>query len=97
MEYGPRALGARTSWPVPADAGVNRALNDRLERSEFMPFAPVVNEADAAEVFDIGKVNRYAARFMTIACGVHSRMARADPGGRACRRQRPTADHPARR
>ena len=37
-----------------------------------MPFAPVVDEADAAELFDIGTVNRYAARFMTIACGLRS-------------------------
>jgi carbamoyltransferase len=70
MEYGPRALGARSILASPADAGVNQALNKRLERTEFMPFAPVVGEADAAELFDIGGVNRYAARFMTIACNV---------------------------
>lgn len=70
MEFGPRALGARSILASPADANVNRALNARLERTEFMPFAPVVDEHDAAELFDIGSVNRYAARFMTIACGV---------------------------
>ena len=70
MEYGPRALGARSILASPADAGVNRTLNDRLKRSEFMPFAPVVAEDDAAELFDIGGVNRYAAHFMTIACDV---------------------------
>ncbi len=70
MEYGPRALGARSILASPADAGVNQALNKRLERTEFMPFAPVVSEDDAAELFDIGGVNRYAARFMTIACDV---------------------------
>jgi carbamoyltransferase len=70
MEYGPRALGARSILASPADAGVNKALNTRLQRTEFMPFAPVVAEADAAELFDIGKANRYAANFMTIACGV---------------------------
>ena len=70
MEYGPRALGARSILASPADAAVNQRLNDRLQRSEFMPFAPVVAEADAADVFDIGPVNRYAARFMTICCGV---------------------------
>jgi Carbamoyltransferase C-terminus len=37
-----------------------------------MPFASVIGEADAAELFDIGKLNRHAARFMTIACGVHN-------------------------
>ncbi len=71
MEYGPRALGARSILASPADAGVNAALNKRLERTEFMPFAPVVGDADAAELFDIGGVNRYAARFMTIACDVN--------------------------
>ena len=70
MEYGPRALGARSILASPADAGVNAALNKRLERTEFMPFAPMVSEDDAAELFDIGGVNRYAARFMTIACDV---------------------------
>ncbi len=70
MEYGPRALGARSILANPADARVNQILNARLQRSEFMPFAPVVGEADSAEVFDLGRVNRYAARFMTICCAV---------------------------
>jgi len=70
MEYGPRALGARSILASPVDAGVNQALNTRLQRSEFMPFAPVVGEGDAASVFDIGGVNRYAAHFMTICCAV---------------------------
>jgi carbamoyltransferase len=70
MEYGPRALGGRSILASPADARVNASLNTRLERTEFMPFAPVVAESDAAELFDIGPVNRYAARFMTIACDV---------------------------
>jgi carbamoyltransferase len=45
-------------------------LNRRLERSEFMPFAPCVLEEDCARVFEITDVNRYAARFMTITCAV---------------------------
>jgi carbamoyltransferase len=70
MEFGPRALGARSILASPADPNVNQALNARLERTEFMPFAPVVSEADAADLFDVGSVNRYPAHFMTIACGV---------------------------
>jgi carbamoyltransferase len=70
MEYGPRALGSRSILASPADAAVNQRLNERLRRSEFMPFAPVIAEEDAAAVFDIGPVNRYAARFMTVCCGV---------------------------
>jgi carbamoyltransferase len=70
MEYGPRALGARSILASPADAGINNSLNERLDRSEFMPFAPVVLEEDAERVFEITPVNRYAARFMTITCAV---------------------------
>jgi carbamoyltransferase len=70
MEFGPRALGARSILASPADAAVNDTLNARLDRSEFMPFAPVVLEEDAAKVFDISSVNRYASRFMTITCAV---------------------------
>jgi len=70
MEFGPRALGARSILASPADAAVNDVLNKRLERSEFMPFAPYVLEEDADKVFEITDVNRYAARFMTITCAV---------------------------
>jgi carbamoyltransferase len=70
MEYGPRALGARSILASPADADINDSLNHRLDRSEFMPFAPVVLEEDADSVFEITPVNRYAARFMTITCAV---------------------------
>ena len=70
MEFGPRALGARSILASPADAGINDALNHRLSRSEFMPFAPVIAEEDATELFDINARNRYAARFMTITCDV---------------------------
>jgi carbamoyltransferase len=70
MEYGPRALGARSILAAPLDARINQTLNDRLSRSEFMPFAPVVTAEDAPDVFELGPVNLYAARFMTITCGV---------------------------
>jgi carbamoyltransferase len=70
MEFGPRALGARSILASPADAGINEELNRRLERSEFMPLAPYVLDEDCERVFEITPVNRYAARFMTITCKV---------------------------
>jgi carbamoyltransferase len=70
MEFGPRALGARSIIASPHDNAINDNLNKRLDRSEFMPFAPYVLEEDAARVFEITEVNRYAARFMTITCAV---------------------------
>ena len=68
MEYGPRALGARSILASPTDAKINNTLNKRLSRTEFMPFAPVVSEEDANSIFDINDVNRYTSRFMTITC-----------------------------
>jgi carbamoyltransferase len=70
MEFGPRALGARSILASPADKRVNDELNRRLDRSDFMPFAPYVLEEDSDQVFEITSVNRYAARFMTITCAV---------------------------
>ena len=41
MEYGPRALGARSILANPSRRETHDLLNQRLARSEFMPFAPV--------------------------------------------------------
>ena len=70
MEYGPRALGARTILANPSRRETHDLLNQRLDRTEFMPFAPVVPAEKAAEVFDVNSVNAYACRFMTITCDV---------------------------
>lgn len=70
MEYGPRALGARSILADATSPGVTEALNQRLERSDFMPFAPVVRDVDAARVFDLPPQSLYAARFMTVTCRV---------------------------
>jgi carbamoyltransferase len=71
MEFGPRALGARSILASPADAAVNQRMNERLNRSDFMPFAPYVLAEDAAEVFEVTAANRYACRFMTITTAVN--------------------------
>lgn len=71
MEFGPRALGARSILASPADAEINRRMNARLQRTEFMPFAPYVLAEDAERVFGVTPANRYAARFMTITTSVH--------------------------
>lgn len=70
MEYGPRALGARTIMGAPTKAEINQTLNERLDRSEFMPFAPVVRDVDATRIFRLPPQSLYAARFMTITCQV---------------------------
>jgi carbamoyltransferase len=70
MEFGPRALGNRSIIASPHDHAINDDLNHRLERSEFMPFAPYILEEDAERVFEITPKNHYAAHFMTITCAV---------------------------
>jgi carbamoyltransferase len=70
MEYGPRALGARSILANPSRRETHDQLNQRLERSEFMPFAPVIAAEKAATLFDINSVNAYACGFMTITCNV---------------------------
>ena len=70
MEYGPRALGARSILASPQNQNTHDKLNKRLDRTEFMPFAPVVAVEHASEIFEISSVNSYACRFMTITCKV---------------------------
>jgi carbamoyltransferase len=66
MEFGPRALGNRSMLARPTDASINDWLNERLDRSEFMPFAPSVLEEYADELFLNVEKARHTARFMTI-------------------------------
>src|ERR1700722_8971914 len=72
MELGPRALGARSILANPARRETHDLLNERLDRTEFMPFAPVIAADKAKTVFDVNAVNAYACRFMTITCDVHA-------------------------
>jgi len=67
MEYGPRALGHRSILYNAKDPEVNQWLNQRLQRSEFMPFAPAVMEEMVDEYFDMNG-QYFAAEFMTIVC-----------------------------
>lgn len=66
MEFGPRALGNRSMVGAPTDAGINKALNDRLERTEFMPFAPSVIAERASEIFVGVEKAAHPAEFMTV-------------------------------
>ena len=70
MEYGPRALGARSIMARATDRSINDTLNKRLDRTEFMPFAPVVRIERYAEVFELPASLVYPANFMTTTCDV---------------------------
>jgi carbamoyltransferase len=65
MEFGPRALGHRSIVASPVDAGINKRLNDRLSRTDFMPFAPSVLAEHAGSIFPHVEPLRHTAEFMT--------------------------------
>jgi carbamoyltransferase len=70
MEFGPRALGNRSMIARTTDASINKSLNDRLDRTEFMPFAPSVLAEAADDIFLCAQNVRHTAEFMTITLDV---------------------------
>jgi carbamoyltransferase len=66
MEYGPRALGNRSILYQSTDPTVNDWLNKRLNRTEFMPFAPVTLAEYAEQCYENIGAARYPASFMTM-------------------------------
>jgi carbamoyltransferase len=51
MEFGPRALGARSILASPLSQDMQQRLNEIKDREDFRPVAPVVLEEDAPEWF----------------------------------------------
>jgi len=66
MEFGPRALGNRSILYHAKDPATNDWLNDQLQRSEFMPFAPVTLAEHAHSCYSGLAGAEHAAQFMTI-------------------------------
>lgn len=80
MEYGPRALGNRSILYRPDDRSVNDWLNQRLARTEFMPFAPSTLAEHADRCFVGLDGAQDAARFMTITFDCTREMRERAPG-----------------
>ncbi|MDD9878833.1 MAG: carbamoyltransferase [Magnetovibrio sp.] len=60
MEFGPRALGARSILGDPRSASMQKTLNLRVKyRESFRPFAPSVLREDVAEWFEIDADSPY--------------------------------------
>jgi carbamoyltransferase len=51
MEFGPRALGARSILATPAEASMVQRLNELKDREDYRPVAPAVLEEAAPEFF----------------------------------------------
>jgi len=69
MEFGPRALGARSILGDPRSPNMQRQLNLKVKfRESFRPFAPSVLREDVAEWFDLDGDNPY----MLVVADVHA-------------------------
>jgi carbamoyltransferase len=76
MEFGPRALGARSTLANPCSPDMKDILNARVKfREEFRPFAPAVTEEAAATYFKLHSTSP----FMLLAPLVHAARAAEIP------------------
>jgi carbamoyltransferase len=60
MEYGPRALGARSILAMATDPKMKSILNLKIKfRESFRPFAPIVKDEDYEKYFSLNLKNEY--------------------------------------
>lgn len=74
MEFGPRALGNRSIIASASDADINQRLNNQLNRTEFMPFAPMTLMEDAESCYLNAGGIEHAAEFMTVTANCTNEM-----------------------
>jgi carbamoyltransferase len=79
MEYGPRALGHRSILYHAKEPAVNQWLNQRLGRTEFMPFAPATLFEHRHANYKLIDGAEYAAQFMTLTFDCTPQMIRDCP------------------
>jgi carbamoyltransferase len=78
MEFGPRALGARSILASPISPSMQARLNEIKDREDFRPVAPVVTEEAAAAWF----VNARPSPFMLFVFDVRPEKAHLIPAVR---------------
>ena len=64
MEFGPRALGARSILASPIDPQMQARLNELKDREDFRPVAPAIPEERLAEWFAPAEANDGTSPFM---------------------------------
>jgi carbamoyltransferase len=79
MEFGPRALGARSILADPRDPGMHELLNCKIKfRESFRPFAPCVLQEKASDYFDLPPGMN--SPYMLFTAPVAARQRLAQPG-----------------
>lgn len=77
MEFGPRALGARSILGDARNSEMQRTLNLKIKyRESFRPFAPVCLEEDVSDFFELGEKSPY---MLLVAPVVEARRQEVDP------------------
>ncbi|HSN34693.1 MAG TPA: carbamoyltransferase C-terminal domain-containing protein [Ideonella sp.] len=99
MEFGPRALGARSILASPIDSAMQALLNELKDREDFRPVAPAVPQEELARWFAPAAANGGASPFMLfvydVAPGQAERIPSACHTDRTARVQTVSADtHP---
>ena len=79
MEFGPRALCNRSIIYHCNDESVNDWLNERMDRTEFMPFAPVTLEELAPKCYKGWEKDHIASKYMTVTYNCTDEMAENCP------------------
>lgn len=82
MEFGPRALGARSILASPLDSAMQARLNGLKDREDFRPVAPVVMEERATAWFDGRGAASICAPFMLFVYDVLPHRAKQIPAVR---------------
>jgi carbamoyltransferase len=79
MEFGPRALGARSILASPVDPAMQARINELKDREDFRPVAPAVPEELLAQWFTPAGANGGKASFMLFIYDVIPELAQRIP------------------
>ncbi|MEO5347134.1 MAG: hypothetical protein H7834_12260 [Magnetococcus sp. YQC-9] len=90
MEYGPRALGARSVLARPDLPGLREKLNRTLKRRAwYQPFCPAMLDEDARQLFEdhFGEPNRYMTSLYRLRPEYRARLIEVSGTDGSCRPQ----------
>jgi carbamoyltransferase len=82
MEYGPRALGARSILADARSTQMQRKVNEKVKfREGFRPFAPAVLEEECGNWFESGRSSPYMLMVSNVSAGRMKPAPASEPSG----------------
>ena len=80
MEFGPRALGNRSILLDPRDIEIVSTVNQKLRRTDFMPFAPAILSKYFCDYFEVSPTQSFQPfYYMTMTCNVKQQVKNRIP------------------